>query len=341
MNTNTKHIKQLSNSMFYINRRSTDNIIASPSHVTKNQNTFQLLLINFIEILFSSIMLTLCSPILIKRFIYCKIVYGKYLLQTSRFTITKNKLILFQTTKGKQIDFLGILINLTCKNLNLVGSTIVTNKNHCDKHQSVEHHWKPGFISPSIIRQKSGIDHIGKSDSYIEAKQPLTGKIYVKLLFQYFLLSIFFSNRKIDTQNNNSSFRIFNVNIWNGTLKESVQWIVERSKNKEKSTVIGFANANNLNITKSNTQLRDHFNKCDRVFADGSGIRLATQIKSIQLEDNINGTDMFPILCRELEKNGQSMYLLGAEKGVAESVASNLRKKFSTPENCRQPPWLY
>jgi len=328
MNTSSKHFKQQSNSFFYINRIATNNIYTPHRRLRKKQNTFQHFIINFLEVLVSSIILILCSPVIIKRLIYCRIVYGKYLLQTTRFTITKNKLVLFQTTNGKKIDFLGILINLTCRKLNLVGSTIVTNKNHCDKHQSIKCNWKPGFISSAIIRQKSGIAHIDKSDSYIEAKQPLTGKIYVKILFQYFLLSIIFSNRKIDTQNNNSSFRIFNIKIWNGTLKESVQWIVERSKNKTKSTVIGFANANNLNITKSNTQLRDHYNKCNRVFADGSGIRLATQIKSIQLKDNINGTDMLPVLCRELEKNGQSMYLFGAEKGIAESVANNLRKKF-------------
>ena len=123
-----------------------------------------------------------------------------------------------------------------------------------------------------------------------------------------------------------NSISIFGVNIWNGTMAKAIDWVVKRV-NKGSNTRIGFVNANNLNISYLDNQLKQHFTSCDRVFADGSGVKLASRILNSQssvIKHNVNGTDMFPLLCTALEEKGKRIYLLGAAKGVARRVKINL-----------------
>jgi N-acetylglucosaminyldiphosphoundecaprenol N-acetyl-beta-D-mannosaminyltransferase len=46
------------------------------------------------------------------------------------------------------------------------------------------------------------------------------------------------------------------------------------------------------------------------------------------VRDNVNGTDLFPLLCDSLAKNGHSLYLLGAKPGVAAAVALWAQKNY-------------
>lgn len=123
-----------------------------------------------------------------------------------------------------------------------------------------------------------------------------------------------------------NSISIFGVFIWKGSMAKAIDWVVKRVS-KGSNTRIGFVNANNLNISYTNNQLKRHFAGCDRVFADGSGVKLASRIlnsKDGVIEHNVNGTDMFPLLCSALEEMGKGIYLLGAAKGVARRVKINL-----------------
>lgn len=133
--------------------------------------------------------------------------------------------------------------------------------------------------------------------------------------------------RRIESTNKYSQ-SLFDVPIWNGTMDSAIDWMVHCAK-INKSTKVGFVNANNLNIAYKNTALKIHYRSCDRVFADGMGVNLASKIawpKDQAIKSNINGTDLFPILCDALEREGQGIYLLGASKGVARRVAVNLNQ---------------
>ncbi|PWM75394.1 MAG: glycosyltransferase, partial [Lentisphaerae bacterium] len=56
------------------------------------------------------------------------------------------------------------------------------------------------------------------------------------------------------------------------------------------------------------------------VLADGIGLVIAGKLTGQRLRENINGSDMYPHLCEMAEKNGFSIYLLGARPGVAETM---------------------
>ena len=117
---------------------------------------------------------------------------------------------------------------------------------------------------------------------------------------------------------------ILGTNIWNGSLGGAVEWIMQRVKSR-RNTQIAFANANNLNIACEKPELLAHLDKSHRVFADGSGIRLAARLMGKRVIDNVNGTDMFPLLCEALAKGRSRVYFLGAEKSVLESMIEKLQ----------------
>ena len=60
------------------------------------------------------------------------------------------------------------------------------------------------------------------------------------------------------------------------------------------------------------------------VFGDGSGIRLAGRINRQPMRDNVNGTDMFPLLCARAAAHNYSIFLLGAQPGVADEAAARM-----------------
>ena len=62
----------------------------------------------------------------------------------------------------------------------------------------------------------------------------------------------------------------------------------------------------------------------DRIYADGSGMAVAARLAGRPLAENINGTDLFPLLCQEAISAGTRIFLLGGKPGVAAKAAMNL-----------------
>ncbi len=124
-----------------------------------------------------------------------------------------------------------------------------------------------------------------------------------------------------------SHLSVLNVPVWNGKLTKAVDWLFERIRSGKK-TRVGFANANNLNIAFENESLSEHYTSCDRVFADGFGIKIASIVAGEHIVDNVNGTDMLPVLCRKMENSGKGVFFIGGKKGVAERMIAKLRLSY-------------
>jgi UDP-N-acetyl-D-mannosaminuronic acid transferase (WecB/TagA/CpsF family) len=54
--------------------------------------------------------------------------------------------------------------------------------------------------------------------------------------------------------------------------------------------------------------------------------------------DNVNGTDLFPLLCELALKKNYSLYLLGSKPGVA--AKTKLGKTISRAKNSWRKQWL-
>lgn len=83
---------------------------------------------------------------------------------------------------------------------------------------------------------------------------------------------------------------------------------------------IAFLNADCSNLASRNADYRQALRSADLVCADGVGIRIAGRILGFKVKDNVNGTDLFPLLCRELEESDTRVFLLGGQPGVPEKV---------------------
>jgi N-acetylglucosaminyldiphosphoundecaprenol N-acetyl-beta-D-mannosaminyltransferase len=113
---------------------------------------------------------------------------------------------------------------------------------------------------------------------------------------------------------------LFDIAIDNVTLGQAVETIIERLDG-DTATQVSFVNADCVNIACRNRKYLEALQQSDLVFADGIGVRVAGAILGQPVRDNVNGTDLFPLLAKALEYMGKRIYLLGGQPGVAEGVA--------------------
>ena len=83
-----------------------------------------------------------------------------------------------------------------------------------------------------------------------------------------------------------------------------------------------FANAHALNIAYKDEAFAEILRNADAVWPDGTGVRMAGRHLGFPVPENVNGTDMFPLLCQRAAKEGVSLFLYGARPGVAEAAAA-------------------
>lgn len=120
---------------------------------------------------------------------------------------------------------------------------------------------------------------------------------------------------------------LFGVHLHNDSLSDALQWFAQPAKNKCRR--VFFVNVNSLNIAHHSSDFTSVLNRADKLFADGSGVRLAAMRAGNRLRANLNGTDLLPHLCALWAANDQSIFLLGAEPGVADAAANQLQKNHS------------
>ncbi len=116
------------------------------------------------------------------------------------------------------------------------------------------------------------------------------------------------------------SASVFGVPFFCGTMEESLQKIDDLVRSK-KADHIAFINAHCLNIAYKNNGYKQVLNDCAEVFADGIGAKLGAKMLGFKVEENVNGTDMFPLLAQKPYR----IYLFGGAPGVAETALKNAK----------------
>ncbi len=116
---------------------------------------------------------------------------------------------------------------------------------------------------------------------------------------------------------------LFDLRIDNTTLDEAAVSIVESAAAGRRQR-IAFLNAHVINSAAKDAAYARVLDGADRLFADGSGMALAAKLSGEQLIDNVNGTDLLPLLCAAAARAGQKLFLLGGKPGVALEAAVTL-----------------
>ncbi len=118
--------------------------------------------------------------------------------------------------------------------------------------------------------------------------------------------------------------QLFDLTISNSTLQEAADDVVTRAR-LGRRTRVSFVNSHVINVAANNPAYARVLQRMDRLYADGSGMALAARWSGSPLADNVNGTDLFPLLCAAAQKANVKIFLLGGKPGVAEAAARTVK----------------
>jgi N-acetylglucosaminyldiphosphoundecaprenol N-acetyl-beta-D-mannosaminyltransferase len=107
------------------------------------------------------------------------------------------------------------------------------------------------------------------------------------------------------------------------SVQEALDYIFEED---QASRLVYFAHPHALNISLVDAEQRACLSDADAVFADGIGVRIASRLLGGSLPSNLNGTDMFPLLCRRAAEVGRPVVLIGAKTEIVEECARRTRQ---------------
>ncbi len=121
---------------------------------------------------------------------------------------------------------------------------------------------------------------------------------------------------------------LFDIPIRNVTMKQAIDLVVKASVDEQPCRIY-FVNAHCVNLSRSDPHYLKQLQQATHVFADGVGMQLASKIAGTPLLDNVNGTDMFPLLCKAAQAQGIRLYFLGGEPGIPELVYERMKQTCS------------
>lgn len=124
---------------------------------------------------------------------------------------------------------------------------------------------------------------------------------------------------------------LFGVAIDTPSMTQALETLIDYSRSRgDAPKQIAFVNADCMNHAHSDWVYKSVLDQCDAVWPDGTGIAIAAEKLGYDRPENINGTDLFPLLCASSARDakGPSLYLLGGKPGVAKRCADNMADQF-------------
>jgi exopolysaccharide biosynthesis WecB/TagA/CpsF family protein len=125
------------------------------------------------------------------------------------------------------------------------------------------------------------------------------------------------------TEQSARKIRLFGLAIDNTMLGNAARDLMRAASDGRRTRVV-FVNAHVVNETQKSAAYHATVASADRIYADGSGMAIAARICEQPLVDNVNGTDLFALLCREAVAQSQTIFLLGGKPGVAAAAAQTI-----------------
>jgi N-acetylglucosaminyldiphosphoundecaprenol N-acetyl-beta-D-mannosaminyltransferase len=118
----------------------------------------------------------------------------------------------------------------------------------------------------------------------------------------------------------NRTATVFDVPFFSGTMEEALQKLDDLVKSR-KTHHVAFINAHCLNLAYKDTAYKQVLKACPVVFADGIGAKIGAAMLGYKVEENVNGTDMFPLLAQKPYR----IYLFGGSPAVAKTALEKAR----------------
>lgn len=122
---------------------------------------------------------------------------------------------------------------------------------------------------------------------------------------------------------------IVSARVDNVSIDEAIEVICGPSA-PSRARFVYFVHAHALNLARFRPEYARVLTAADALLADGIGIRMVARLLGIAMRANVNGTDLFPVLCREAARRRIPIVLVGGAPGVADECAR--RMQAATPE---------
>jgi N-acetylglucosaminyldiphosphoundecaprenol N-acetyl-beta-D-mannosaminyltransferase len=283
-----------------------------------------------LDLLVSLALLVLLSPLLLIRALKSRRQTGAVLTRTEligRYRVPFQRLAF--AGSGRFRD-LALWINILRGDMAIVGPRPLSEGEAAEvpPEDNVRFVARPGLVSPFGIRSRIGLAHERESalDRDHVFSQTTAGDVG--------LAARSLVSAALGGGSGGSAARemppvlnFFGIPLINTTMQEAVDWVVAHAEGDDK-TVLAFVNPDCLNIAWTNEDYRSMLREADRVLPDGIGIHLGCRMLGQALRANVNGTDMFPLLCEAVAREGMPIYLLGARPGVAQAAGDNMVKRY-------------
>ncbi|HXW09182.1 MAG TPA: WecB/TagA/CpsF family glycosyltransferase, partial [Steroidobacteraceae bacterium] len=117
------------------------------------------------------------------------------------------------------------------------------------------------------------------------------------------------------------------LRFWDVPLPRAARFVVDRAAQGERTQVF-FVNAHCINQAASHPGYADLLADAPFLFADGVGMAIAARLFGTRLEHNVNGTDLFPLICEAAAAAAVPVAFLGARPGVARTCADRMQAKY-------------
>lgn len=117
--------------------------------------------------------------------------------------------------------------------------------------------------------------------------------------------------------------RLFGLAIENTRLSHAARDLAQAARDGRRTRVV-FVNAHAVNTALGDDAYKATVATADRIYGDGSGMAVAAAMCGTPLIDNVNGTDLFPLLCREAIAANAPIFLLGGKPGIAAMAAQTI-----------------
>lgn len=267
----------------------------------------------------ASTLIVVLSPLVAWRAIVAKRKHQR-IFDTTESQSANGQLVRLQRFAGLQSGRnLGLLFSVASGDAAWVGSSI--GKQDTEGQHSTANVLRPGLLCRQRLRRQLGIEYEGLD---AEVQRDYTLKESISIIFQFLVSSLIAPSA---TARIPDKFTYLGVTIHNHTIDSALKSIHQSITSKSKSKY-AFVNPDCLNKTFGDSTYKASLNQMDCVFADGSGLQLAARLLGDRIKANVNGTDLFPLLCRQCIENDHSLFLIGAREGIAEKVASNMQEKY-------------
>jgi N-acetylglucosaminyldiphosphoundecaprenol N-acetyl-beta-D-mannosaminyltransferase len=182
---------------------------------------------------------------------------------------------------------------------------------------------RPGLVCLWWIRQRTNIAY--GTESEVDAEYLDTRSIWGDFAIGLRAIPAAFYGEGIAAAPDQIDF--LGIPIANLTMDEAIESILSRASQVRPSQAC-FVNADCVNISWRDSDYRRILQESAIVLADGIGVKLAGRILNTNIRQNVNGTDLFPLLCARMEKQDMGVYLLGGRAGVSAAVAAWIARHF-------------